>query len=105
MARLTTVRSRVAVQPGRVMPAPKRAEGFYLSGAWRSLVSSVKRERGAFCCICGSGERIIADHIVERKDGGADLDPRNIQLLCHRHHQQKTAKARAKRASGATGQG
>jgi 5-methylcytosine-specific restriction endonuclease McrA len=45
---------------------------------------------------------VIADHIVERKDGGADLDPNNIELLCHAHHQKKTALARARRARGQT---
>ena len=37
---------------------------------------------------------MFADHIVERKDGGADLDPRNGQCLCGRHHTMKTAQTR-----------
>lgn len=82
------------------MMAPKRAESFYQSTEWRALVASIKRERGNFCQRCGSSERVIADHIVERKDGGADLDRSNIELLCAKHHAIKTAQARARRARG-----
>lgn len=102
VSRLRSIPSRLAAAPARLKQAPKAAEGFYQSKAWRSLVASIKRERGNWCERCGSNERVIADHIVERKDGGADLDRSNIELLCHRHHAAKTAKARAKRASGRT---
>lgn len=44
------------------------------------------------------GERLILDHVRERKDGGADLDPANTQWLTHSEHQAKTARARAARA-------
>lgn len=43
------------------------------------------------------GDRMFADHIRERKDGGDPLDPRNGQCLCGRHHTLKTARARAAR--------
>jgi 5-methylcytosine-specific restriction enzyme A len=100
MGKLKAMDSRLAPMPAKVKAAPKVAESFYQSGAWRSLVARLKRERGNWCQRCGSTERVIADHIVERKDGGADLDETNIELLCHRHHQQKTAQARARRARG-----
>lgn len=105
MGRLKAFGSRIGSMPAKVKAAPKTAEGFYSSPAWRGLVADIKRERGARCERPGCPtptHRIIADHIVERKDGGADLDPRNIELLCNTHHQQKTAKARAARAQGRT---
>ncbi|WP_246697254.1 HNH endonuclease signature motif containing protein [Rhizobium sp. G21] len=86
--------------PSRVAAAPKQAESFYQSREWRVLCAEIKRERGKACERCGSTDRVIADHIIERKDGGADLDKRNVELLCHRHHAEKTAAARAARAKG-----
>jgi 5-methylcytosine-specific restriction enzyme A len=84
----------------------KKAEAFYLSREWRALVAEIKRERGIRCEACcmtldadGNPVRLTADHIIERKDGGADLDKRNIQLLCPTCNARKTAAERAKRLS------
>lgn len=92
--------SRLASLPLRVSTPPKRAESFYQSKEWRVLCAEVKRERGKACQRCGSTDRVVADHIIERKDGGADLDKGNIELLCHAHHAEKTALARGQRAKG-----
>lgn len=100
MARLKNLAPRVASLPSQLRPPPKIAESFYTSVAWRSLVASIKRQRGAQCEQCGSRRRIIGDHIVERRDGGGDLAPSNVMLLCFTCHQRKTAKARARRARG-----
>jgi hypothetical protein len=43
---------------------------------------------------------MFADHIVEIKDGGAQLDLANGQCLCFSHHEIKTAEARKARTSG-----
>jgi hypothetical protein len=43
------------------------------------------------------GVRLYADHIIERRDCGDPLDPKNGQALCPPHHQKKTAAERAKR--------
>jgi 5-methylcytosine-specific restriction enzyme A len=102
MAKITTMKPRLGSLPSRLTPVPKQAEGFYQSREWRCLVAEVKRERGSCCERCGSSYRVIADHIVERKDGGADLDKSNIELLCQSHHNAKTAEARARRAKGLT---
>lgn len=102
MGKLTNMKPTLRGMPSRLVPPPKMAESFYQSKEWRSLVADVKRERGSYCERCGSSERVTADHIVERKDGGADLDKSNIELLCHRHHAAKTAEARRKRAAGLT---
>jgi 5-methylcytosine-specific restriction enzyme A len=100
VGKLTNMRPMLNSLPSQLKLPPKQADFFYQSNAWRNLVRRLKKERGPYCCKCGSSDRIIADHIVERSDGGADLDPENIQLLCNLHHAQKTAEARKHRARG-----
>jgi 5-methylcytosine-specific restriction enzyme A len=91
-----------------VRPPAKTADPFYLSSEWRALVAQLIRERGRRCETRGCHRshdadgkpiRIFGDHIVERRDGGAPLDPRNIRLLCGSCHTAKTAQARAARAA------
>jgi len=92
--RLATVSTAIAAPP------PKLAEPFYVSAPWKALMSAIRRERGDRCQDCGrSGVRIFGDHIVELKDGGAKLDPRNIFLRCGSCHSKKTAVERAKRTA------
>jgi hypothetical protein len=88
--------------PAKVKAAPKMAEGFYSSSAWRGLVADRKRDPDYQLARqrAKPGERLILDHKVERKDGGADLDPANTEWLTNSEHQRKTAKARAARAQG-----
>jgi 5-methylcytosine-specific restriction enzyme A len=48
-----------------------------------------------------NGDRMTADHIVERRDGGALHDPANGQCLCVAHNTAKGIAARAaRRGSG-----
>lgn len=84
--------------------AEKRVDPFYNSPEWRALMVVIKRHRGERCEDREHwpehpriGIRIYGDHIIERKDGGAPLDPRNILLRCPPCHQRKTAAERAKR--------
>ncbi len=64
---------------------------FYLSPAWRKLVAAIKKERGDKCEACGAEQgQINGDHITEMQDGGAPLDPGNVQLLCQTCHSIKT---------------
>lgn len=100
MGLLKRLPSRLGRAPLRVRSMPKKAEAFYQSKEWRDLVRSIKATRGAWCERCGSGHRVIGDHIVERRDGGAELDPSNIELLCQPCHNRKTAQARAARVTG-----
>ncbi len=77
----------------------KTVDPFYVSQEWRALARDMKRQRGYRCEACGEDfstrqRRLIADHIIERKDGGADLDPLNIQCLCIGCHNAKTARVR-----------
>src|SRR5262245_3532030 len=43
--------------------------------------------------------RVVADHIVELRDGGQAFDVTNGQCLCDAHHQLKTMQARYRRHS------
>ena len=88
----------------RLTPPPKQADPFYLSKEWRALMAAIIKERGRRCQECGRTHnddgrpvRLYGDHIVELRDGGAPLDPRNIQLLHGACHTAKTVAARAKR--------
>lgn len=79
---------------------PKTADAFYVSKEWRGLMATILKQRGRICERCGrTGCRIFGDHIVELKDGGAKLDPSNVQLLCGSCHTAKTAQARARRTA------
>lgn len=86
---------------------PKVAEGFYLTPEWRAYRSAHRawtaaKQGGVWCCICGGTARLILDHVVERKDGGADFPAyEQAKWYCGGCHNTKTARARAKRASGA----
>jgi 5-methylcytosine-specific restriction endonuclease McrA len=100
MGKLTSLGSRVAALPARVAVQSKVAESFYQSRDWLRLIKMIKAVRGCFCERCGSSYRVAGDHIVERKDGGADLDESNVELLCIRCHNSKTAAARKARALG-----
>ncbi|MGE3743436.1 MAG: HNH endonuclease signature motif containing protein [Geminicoccaceae bacterium] len=47
---------------------------------------------------CGRADRrMIVDHIVELKDGGAPLARNNLRLTCFACHASKTIAERAKR--------
>lgn len=104
MGRLKALGSRLGAMPAKVQAAPKVAEGFYTSPSWRTLVEDRKRDPdyAAARARAKRGERLILDHKVERKDGGADLDPANTEWLTNSEHQAKTARARAARAQGRT---
>ncbi|MEL6707622.1 MAG: HNH endonuclease signature motif containing protein [Pseudomonadota bacterium] len=100
MSRLKQFGRRIAPTQRRVGALPKVADRFYTSKEWRSLVARLKRERGAFCERCGAGGkgvRLIGDHKREIKDGGAKLDPANIEIMCSACHSVKTANAKAER--------
>jgi 5-methylcytosine-specific restriction protein A len=95
----------------KVKPKEKRAESFYLSPEWRALMDTIIAERfgdraHAKCedPECRTpyriGIRIFGDHIIERKDGGAPLDKRNILCRCGSCHTRKTMSERAKRYQG-----
>lgn len=106
MGRLKQLPARLGGMPMRVGFAPKVAESFYLSAPWRALVEQRKRDPDYTAAKARGkpSERMILDHVVERKDGGADLDPANTKWLTFTEHQRKTAEAKARRARGEVGQ-
>lgn len=91
-AGLATIDTRIA------QPPPKRSDPFYLTKPWRDLMRRLIVARGNVCQQCGRSDvRLFGDHIHELKDGGAPLDPANIQMLCGSCHTKKTVKSRALR--------
>lgn len=104
MAKLKTMPSRLSASAPKLRLAPKEAEPFYRSAAWKNLVNDRKLDADYFAAKARAkpGERVILDHRIERKDGGADLDAANTEWLTFSEHQVKTAAARAKRARGLT---
>jgi len=68
---------------------------FYHSPQWRATrASHIKKE--PFCRECDSeGKSIlgnVVDHIVPIEQGGDPFHESNLQTLCHRHHNIKSAK-------------
>jgi 5-methylcytosine-specific restriction endonuclease McrA len=69
---------------------------FYGSAEWREL-SLQYRARHPFCVQCDQQSRTtlvdLVDHVIEIEDGGAKLDPANLQSLCFACHAVKTQAA------------
>lgn len=96
----------------KVTVPDKKAEPFYLTPAWRCLVDDLigKRFGSKANARCQDPEcrhhpqrrgiRLFGDHIKERKDGGAELDPSNVIFRCGSCHSRKTAAERARRTQG-----
>jgi 5-methylcytosine-specific restriction endonuclease McrA len=107
MGRLKAMPPRLRPAPERLRQPPKVADTFYHTPEWAAArKAALKRadyrceaiENGLRCRKCSrAGDRMFVDHIVERKDGGPDLDLRNLQVLCGSHHTAKTADERRKR--------
>lgn len=102
--KLRTLGDRVSTADTRkVRPQPKVADPFYTTAEWKQFRDQIIAERGARCenprCRTPRGPwgRVIVDHIVELRDGGAKLDRSNVQILCYSCHTQKTMEARAVR--------
>lgn len=92
------------ISTSRVAAPPKRADRFYLTPDWQQLMARLIAKRGRRCEQCGRTDcRIFGDHVIELKDGGAELDEGNIRLLCGSCHTIKTAAARAARMSQSAG--
>jgi 5-methylcytosine-specific restriction protein A len=104
VGRLKAAKPRLSSAPPKLRSAPKEVERFYSSPGWRALVARRKLDADYFAALrrAKHGERLILDHVRERKDGGADLDPLNTEWLTFSEHQVKTARARKRRARGTT---
>jgi 5-methylcytosine-specific restriction endonuclease McrA len=70
----------------------KAVDPFYLSPAWRAARARQLRSH-PHCTVPGCQAKAThVDHIKPRARGGAELDPANLQTLCHSHHSSKTAR-------------
>lgn len=73
----------------------------YDTQRWRRLSHKAKIIAGGLCEMCLKEGREsygdVSDHIIEISDGGAPYDLKNIQVLCHFHHNNKTKQEAKKR--------
>lgn len=98
MPRLRSAPSRLRAAPSRFPTQPKRTDPHYGTAAHKAWALEGKELAGWKCQDCGKAtSRLHADHIVERQDGGADLDPNNRRIRCDSCHGIKTAQERAGR--------
>jgi HNH endonuclease len=69
---------------------------FYMTLRWRLLRGFMLWFYGPRCMRCGSTYRVEVDHIIARARGefGREYQwmPRNLQILCHEHNQEKMTK-------------
>jgi 5-methylcytosine-specific restriction endonuclease McrA len=99
--------SRIGRAPSRVASLPKKVESFYASAEWRAYRKQHRDQTrqlhgGVWCCVCGSSEKLVLDHVVERRDGGPDFPPfEGAKWYCGGCHNVKTARARLKRVAKA----
>ena len=82
----------------RLKPPEKVVESFYSTSQWKETAAAVRRRDGYKCVKCGASDGWLpVDHIVERKDGGSDYDPSNLQTVCNSCHKKKTNAEAVKR--------
>ncbi|MDB5618453.1 HNH endonuclease [Tardiphaga sp.] len=108
MALRTSKPRLVAHDTRTARPLAKQADPELQTAAHRAWRLDVCRRAGWRCEWVESGQRcqasakrgdvMIGDHIIERADGGALLDPGNGQCLCTAHNTLKGNRARAARA-------
>jgi hypothetical protein len=69
---------------------------FYTTLRWRLLRGFMLWFYGRRCMRCGSTYRVEVDHIIARARGESGREyqwmPRNLQILCHEHNQEKMIK-------------
>jgi hypothetical protein len=69
---------------------------FYMTLRWRLLRVFMLWLYGPRCMRCGSTYRVEVDHIIARARGefgrAHQWMPRNLQILCHKHNQEKMTK-------------
>jgi len=84
----------------RIPRASKETDPFYLSPAWRRF-RNFYVSLHPFCELCEKQGLLVpvdvVDHVVELKDGGDRLSESNAMSLCHKCHNAKTAKEKARR--------
>lgn len=75
----------------------KKRDPFYGSQRWQKVRNRYAK-KNPLCEECEKNGRLVSmkvvDHIVDIKDGGAKLDPDNLQSLCSECHNRKIGKRR-----------
>jgi len=94
----------------RLKPEPKRADPVLHTAGHRQFREVVLNRAGWRCewveggqrCTASraTGQTMVADHKVERADGGDPFDPANGQCLCTKHNTLKGVQARVARQRG-----
>jgi 5-methylcytosine-specific restriction protein A len=99
MGRLKALPSRLSRPAPRLAQPAKTADPFYLSSEWKALKARRKLDPDYYAALrrAKPGEWVVLDHVRERRDGGADLDPKNTEWLTSSEHNAKTARERTKR--------
>jgi hypothetical protein len=81
---------------GRVNYISRMVGDFYTTLRWRLLRGFMLWLYGPRCMRCGSTYRVEVDHIIARARGefgrAHQWMPRNLQILCHQHNQEKMTK-------------
>lgn len=106
MQKLRLFEPRVSTLDTRAVKQQRVVDPYYQSQEhrlWRDQVvakaggqcEAIDRATGLRCTKAEPRHRMFADHITERRDGGANLGPG--QCLCGAHHAIKTSEARAAR--------
>lgn len=74
----------------RTDPVEAKLDRFYSTRTWQRCRMMYIRAHPV-CVGCGQPATEV-DHVVPRRDGGASLDPNNLQSLCKSCHAIKTSK-------------
>ncbi len=75
-------------------PAPPEKQSLVYDHAWRKFREQYAAEVPMVCVRCDvalEARLMHLDHIVPIEQGGARLDKNNVQWLCYRCHNSKTA--------------
>ncbi|RKD96757.1 HNH endonuclease [Marinifilum flexuosum] len=90
-------------QQSKPQEGRKADDSFYHTTAWRKT-SKAYRKAHPLCEECERKDRIspaeVCDHIVRIEDGGEKLDWDNLQSMCHKCHNRKSAKERHYKKQG-----
>lgn len=96
---MKTLPNRVpTLQTTRAPLVEKEVDPFYSTSEWRDARELCKALHNYTCARCSTyGVRLVVDHKIEIKDGGAPLDQDNLEPLCYPCHGTKTGAARVAR--------
>lgn len=81
------------------------SDPFYWTPEWRKTRARQLRKQ-PFCEECERGNKVtkanVVDHIIPRRQGGADFAEDNLQSMCSDHHQKKRRQERGGKIAAAS---